>query len=270
MKTYDEVFRNVMEATNAHRRKVKRIQSTISASVICVVCIIGASMYVRLKKPESVPPGQETTTDCRNMQMIQETDHITPIKNTETGTESKEIPGETQENFQEASQESTEETQSLNSQESDMTTEIAESGTHQTTQVHQTEIKTEIRIEMIEIIEIIEIIETLASGTEPAVIPVQPEESESYPENTGILVSTETLEILETPEILETSEILETLETLPAGMSSRETSAALETTAFETTTTTTTTTTTVPEMPEEFEIFSDFPTDQTRTETIVS
>lgn len=62
MKTYDEVFRNVMEATSAHRQKVKRIQSAVSASVICAVCVVGASMYMRLEKPESVPPGEETTT----------------------------------------------------------------------------------------------------------------------------------------------------------------------------------------------------------------
>lgn len=62
MKTYDEVFQNVMEATNAHRRKVKRIQNMVSASAICVVCIIGASMYMKLEKPESVPPEIETTT----------------------------------------------------------------------------------------------------------------------------------------------------------------------------------------------------------------
>lgn len=62
MKTYDEVFENVMNAANAHRRKVKKIQNAISASVVCAVCVVGASMYVKLEKPESVPPQTETVT----------------------------------------------------------------------------------------------------------------------------------------------------------------------------------------------------------------
>lgn len=62
MKTYDEVFQNVIEATNAHHRKVRKIQNAVSASVVCAVCVIGASMYLKLEKPETVPPDTETTT----------------------------------------------------------------------------------------------------------------------------------------------------------------------------------------------------------------
>ncbi|MDE5768348.1 MAG: hypothetical protein K2H29_11275 [Oscillospiraceae bacterium] len=176
MKTYDEVFQNVMEATNAYRRKVKRIQSAVSASVICAVCIIGASMYVRLEKPESIPPGEETTTttvtptgimpdtmdytsssgnyfsDPTELYYKNTDNSITQTipgietnsgKNTETGTESEKFPGETQENSQESSQKFSEETESemhavsmITNSEMKQTTQALH-----TTQIYQTETK---------------------------------------------------------------------------------------------------------------------------------
>ncbi|MDE6088077.1 MAG: hypothetical protein K2G25_06795, partial [Oscillospiraceae bacterium] len=236
MKTYDEVFRNVIEATNAHRRKVKRIQSAVSASVICAVCIIGASMYIRLEKPESIPPGEETTTttvtptgmmtdtmdytsssgnyfsDPTELYYKNTDSNVTQTlpgmemyseKNTETGTESEKLPGETQESSQESSQKFSEETESENRQETNpnevtsihttvhtiapTTTGIAESGTmlttkqttqaSQTTQVYLTETKTEFAT-------------TLAT----------PVESEIVTDETDIPLPTETLEQTEALE----------------------------------------------------------------------
>jgi len=62
LKTYDEVYQNVIAATNAHRRKMKKIQNAVSVSAVCITCILGVTVYMNLEKPMSVPSETEATT----------------------------------------------------------------------------------------------------------------------------------------------------------------------------------------------------------------
>ncbi|MBQ8011718.1 MAG: hypothetical protein IJ265_09200, partial [Oscillospiraceae bacterium] len=64
MRTYDEIVSNVVEATAAHRRKVKKIQRIASASAMCAACVLGLSVYLNLEPQQVLPESSqnETTT----------------------------------------------------------------------------------------------------------------------------------------------------------------------------------------------------------------
>ena len=55
MKTYDEVYENIMIATNAHRQKVRKIQRVASSSAVFLTCVLGAGMFMQIEKPMSKP-----------------------------------------------------------------------------------------------------------------------------------------------------------------------------------------------------------------------
>ncbi len=62
MKTYDEIVENVIEATAAHRRKVKKIQRITAVSAMCAVCVAGLSVYMNLEPQMTLPSTSETET----------------------------------------------------------------------------------------------------------------------------------------------------------------------------------------------------------------
>lgn len=76
MKTYDEVFENVMKATDAHHKKVRRIQNAVSVSALCAVCVAGVGMFLKLEKPFSVPSENQLET------MTMTTDEMTRMLDT--------------------------------------------------------------------------------------------------------------------------------------------------------------------------------------------
>ena len=55
MKTYDEVYQNVLSATKAHQRKMRKIQQTASISAVCTACVLGVTAFMRLQKPLNIP-----------------------------------------------------------------------------------------------------------------------------------------------------------------------------------------------------------------------
>ncbi len=73
MKTYDEVFQNVMEATNLHQKKVKKIQQVISGTAVCTACALGLSVYLKLETPETRPAVNTETTTATIATIIEET-----------------------------------------------------------------------------------------------------------------------------------------------------------------------------------------------------
>ncbi|MBE6876774.1 MAG: hypothetical protein E7496_08690, partial [Ruminococcus sp.] len=62
MKTYDEVFENVMKATEEHHKKMRRIQNAVSVSALCAVCVAGVGVFLKLEKPMSAPSESQTET----------------------------------------------------------------------------------------------------------------------------------------------------------------------------------------------------------------
>ncbi|MBR2913112.1 MAG: hypothetical protein IKC40_04240, partial [Oscillospiraceae bacterium] len=63
MKTYDEIVNNVIEATAAHRRRVKHIQTIAATSAMCAACVLGLGIYLNLEPPQTLPePPDETQT----------------------------------------------------------------------------------------------------------------------------------------------------------------------------------------------------------------
>ncbi len=69
MKTYDEVYDNIIEATNAHKQKMRKIQNAVSVSAVCLTCIFGVGMFLKLERPMSHPSVTEETTTMTTSEM---------------------------------------------------------------------------------------------------------------------------------------------------------------------------------------------------------
>lgn len=144
MKTYDEIVSNVVEATAAHRRKVKRIQRITATSVMCAVCVFGLSVYMNLEPQQTLPSETETQT-------VTETETAETEKNASGQTDA---PADTNPTTEEADRTETEITgtqpESITqpeTAESVQTEEIVETTAPIATETHQTTGKTTERIE---------------------------------------------------------------------------------------------------------------------------
>lgn len=98
LKTYDEIVSNVVEATAAHRCKVKNIQRITATSVMCAVCVFGLSVYMNLEPQQTLPPETETQT-------VTETE---TAETEDTASEHTDVPLNTQSTTEEADRTETE------------------------------------------------------------------------------------------------------------------------------------------------------------------
>ena len=80
MKTYDEIYQNVISATKAHQRKMRKIQQTVSISAVCTACVLGVTAFMKLQKPLNVPPDSQ---DVSRTIPTMTTDEMTKIIDTE-------------------------------------------------------------------------------------------------------------------------------------------------------------------------------------------
>lgn len=67
MKTYDEIYDNVIKATDDHRKKIHKIQNTVSVSAVCLTCILGVGMFAKIERPATVPSSSNTTATTTTM-----------------------------------------------------------------------------------------------------------------------------------------------------------------------------------------------------------
>ncbi len=78
---------NVIEATAAHRRKVKKIQRITAVSAMCAVCVAGLSIYTNLEPQMTLPSTSETETMTVSTAVTTTADHIEQLPAASEGME---------------------------------------------------------------------------------------------------------------------------------------------------------------------------------------
>lgn len=64
MKTYDEVTEHILSTAKSRRRKQRQLQYAASVSMVCVACMMGLGVYMKLEKPPAIPMEEETFTSA--------------------------------------------------------------------------------------------------------------------------------------------------------------------------------------------------------------
>lgn len=145
MKTYDEIVSNVVEATAAHRRRVKKIQQITATSVMCAVCVFGLSIYMNLEPQQTLPSETETQTVTETAETEDTAVHTdVPVF---VGTDTQPATEKTDRTETELTGTQLESVTQPETAESVQTEEIVETTAPIVTETHQTTGKTTERIE---------------------------------------------------------------------------------------------------------------------------